>query len=228
MKRITKQETLPALAVPEVLSVPELAYPARLGKRAVVQVLRKADVKKAALAVGGTALVLSAIGAAGKRQFYKRIVASELKRQLAVVNGKLDNLQAQNEALRAELGFLSFRLQVGARVRADGVIGLLADVVLDLAGVLLRGPGVHAEGDEEGSERFVAVEHFGGDGHAGLRERDESILIHRDVPALLETARGVGDARLCHAEVLRHVNGANVSVLELHHQHGLEIVLRRA
>ena len=66
MKRITKQETLPALAVPEVLSVPELAYPARLGKRAVVQVLRKADVKKAALAVGGTALVLSAIGAAGK------------------------------------------------------------------------------------------------------------------------------------------------------------------
>ena len=56
MKRITKQETLPALAVPEVLSVPELAYPARLGKRAVVQVLRKADVKKAALAVGGTAL----------------------------------------------------------------------------------------------------------------------------------------------------------------------------
>ena len=105
MKRITKQETLPALAVPEVLSVPELAYPARLGKRAVVQVLRKADVKKAALAVG-TALVLSAIGAAGKRQFYKRIVASELKRQLAVVNGKLDNLQAQNEALRAELARL--------------------------------------------------------------------------------------------------------------------------
>ena len=103
MKRITKQETLPALAVPEVLSVPELAYPARLGKRAVVQVLRKADVKKA---VGGTALVLSAIGAAGKRQFYKRIVASELKRQLAVVNGKLDNLQAQNEALRAELARL--------------------------------------------------------------------------------------------------------------------------
>ena len=94
MKRITKQETLPALAVPEVLSVPELAYPARLGKRAVVQVLRKADVKKAALAVGGTALVLSAI------------VASELKRQLAVVNGKLDNLQAQNEALRAELARL--------------------------------------------------------------------------------------------------------------------------
>ena len=64
------------------------------------------DVKKAALAVGGPALVLSAIGAAGKRQFYKRIVASELTRQLAVVNGKLDNLQAQNEALRAELARL--------------------------------------------------------------------------------------------------------------------------
>ena len=30
----------------------------------------------------------------------------ELKRQLAVVNGKLDNLQTQNEALRAELARL--------------------------------------------------------------------------------------------------------------------------
>ncbi len=76
MKRITKQETLPALAVPEVLSVPELAYPARLGKRAVVQVLRKADVKKGRAGRRRAALVLSAIGAAGKRQFYKRIVAS--------------------------------------------------------------------------------------------------------------------------------------------------------
>ena len=33
-------------------------------------------------------------------------IASELKRQLAVVNGKLDNLQTQNEALRAELARL--------------------------------------------------------------------------------------------------------------------------
>ena len=68
--------------------------------------MRKADVKKAALAVGGAALAISVISAAGKRQFYKRIVASELKRQLAVVNGKLDNLQAQNEVLRAELARL--------------------------------------------------------------------------------------------------------------------------
>ena len=59
--------------------------------------------KKAALAVGGTALVLSAIGAAGKRQFYKRIVASELKRQLAPLHRKLDQLQAENRMLRAEL-----------------------------------------------------------------------------------------------------------------------------
>ena len=100
MKQITKQEILPVLAVSEP------AYPIRLGKRAAVQVLRRTDVKKAALAVGGTVLALSAIGAAGKRQFYKRIVASELKKQLAAVNGKLDNLQAQNEALRAELARL--------------------------------------------------------------------------------------------------------------------------
>ena len=106
MKQITKQETLPMLAMPAELNVSELAYPVKLGRRAVVQVLRKTDVKKLALAAGGTALVLSAVSAAGKRQFYKHIVAAELKRQLAIVNGKLDSLQAQNEALRAELAQL--------------------------------------------------------------------------------------------------------------------------
>ena len=45
-------------------------------------------------------------GLALSRDEIERIVASELKRQLAVVNGKLDNLQAQNEALRAELARL--------------------------------------------------------------------------------------------------------------------------
>lgn len=106
MKRITKRETLPVLAVPEALSVLQPTYPTGLGRRAAVQVLRKADVKKVALVAGGTALTLSAISAAGKRRFYKRIVASELKKQLAAVNGKLDDLQAQNEALRAELARL--------------------------------------------------------------------------------------------------------------------------
>ena len=40
------------------------------------------------------------------KQDIKSLRPEELKRQLAVVNGKLDNLQAQNEALRAELARL--------------------------------------------------------------------------------------------------------------------------
>ena len=108
---------------------------------------------------------------------------------------------------------------------ADRVIGLLADVVLDLAGVLLGGFFVHTECNEKFRERVVAVEHLSGDGHAAVGQRDETVAVHLDIAVFAQTLGRIGHAGLCHAEVLRHVNGANVSVLELHHQHGLEIIL---
>ena len=73
---------------------------------AAVNTLRKLDVKKVGLIAGGTAAVLTVVSVAGRYGIYRGAVAAELKRQLAVVNGKLDNLQAQNEALRAELARL--------------------------------------------------------------------------------------------------------------------------
>ena len=103
MKRITKQETLPALAVPEVLSVPELAYPARLGKRAVVQVLRKADVSRAGRRQDAGAL--TPIGAANNGSSISAL-SPRAEEKLAICERQARQSGAQNEALRAELARL--------------------------------------------------------------------------------------------------------------------------
>ena len=73
------------------------------GRAPVAQVLRQVDVKKAALAVGGAALGVSVLHWAHQYRFYHSVIAKELKKQLAPLNKKLDELQAENERLRTEL-----------------------------------------------------------------------------------------------------------------------------
>ena len=63
-------------------------------------------------------------------------------------------------------GPLILHLKVLPCVLADRVVCLLADVVLDLAGVLLRHLGVHPQSDEEAGQSVVPVQHTGGNGHA--------------------------------------------------------------
>lgn len=69
---------------------------------AAVNTLRKLDVKKVGLIAGGTAAVLTVVSVAGRYGIYRGAVA-ELKRQLAPLHRKLDQLQAENRMLRAEL-----------------------------------------------------------------------------------------------------------------------------
>lgn len=77
--------------------------PGKLNKRTVMRLLRKVDIKKIGIAAGGAAVVLSAVSLTGRYTFYKGIVSGELKRQLAPVNKKLDELKAQNAELKAEV-----------------------------------------------------------------------------------------------------------------------------
>ena len=70
---------------------------------AAVNTLRKLDVKKVGLIAGGTAAVLTVVSVAGRYGIYRGAVAAELKRQLAPLHRKLDQLQAENRRLRAEL-----------------------------------------------------------------------------------------------------------------------------
>lgn len=55
------------------------------------------------LIAGGTAAVLTVVSVAGRYGIYRGAVAAELKRQLAPLHRKLDQLQAENRMLRTEL-----------------------------------------------------------------------------------------------------------------------------
>ena len=92
---------------------------------------------------------------------------------------------------------------------ADGLKGLLADVVLHLAGVGLGSLRVHTQMDKKLRQGLVPVQHAGGDGHARVRQGDEPLLVHGDVPALPQALGGVAGAGLCyaHGHLFRHLHG---------------------
>lgn len=102
MKKIAKR-SVEVEVQPGDISPLELLQPGKLNKRTVMHLLRKVNVKKVGIAAGGAAVVLSAVRLTGRYTFYKGIVSGELKRQLAPVNKKLDELKAQNAELKAEV-----------------------------------------------------------------------------------------------------------------------------
>ena len=102
MKKIAKR-SVEVEVQPGDISPLELLQPGKLNKRTVMHLLRKVDIKKVGIAAGGAAVVLSAVSLTGRYTFYKGIVSGELKRQLAPVNKKLDELKAQNAELKAEV-----------------------------------------------------------------------------------------------------------------------------
>lgn len=123
-------------------------------------------------------------------------------------------------------GPLILHLKVLPCVLADRVVCLLADVVLDLARILLSGLFVHAEGDEKFCERVVAVEHLCCDRHAAVCQRDEAVAVHLDISVFAQALGRVGDAGLRHAQMVGHVDRTDIAVLLFHHQHGFEIIFR--
>ena len=94
-------ETIHILPVRAESAAPAPLRGKKLDQRAVLQVVRKVDWKKAGLIAGG--VTVAAAGTASRYKFYQGIVARELKKQLAPLNDKLDALQAENRMLRAEL-----------------------------------------------------------------------------------------------------------------------------
>lgn len=88
---------------PGDISPLELLQPGELNKRNIMHLMRRVDIKKVGIVAGGAAAVLSVMSLTGRYTFYKGIVSGELKRQLAPVNKKLDELKAQNAELKAEV-----------------------------------------------------------------------------------------------------------------------------
>ena len=85
-------ETIHILPVRAESAAPAPLRGKKLDQRAVLQVVRKVDWKKAGLIAGGVTIVCAAAG-----------TASHYKKQRSPLNDKLDALQAENRMLRAEL-----------------------------------------------------------------------------------------------------------------------------
>lgn len=62
--------------------------------------LEPGKLKLIAIAVAGGAAMLSMLGSIGHERLYQAAVARELKKQLAPINEKLGQLEAQNEELK--------------------------------------------------------------------------------------------------------------------------------
>ena len=125
MKKIAKR-SVEVEVQPEDISPLELLQPGKLNKRTVMRLLRKVDIKKVGIAAGGAAVVLSAVSLTGRYTFYKGIVSGELKRQLAPVNKKLDELKAQNAELKAEVERLNAQCEDEKENWAKNNIGIVA------------------------------------------------------------------------------------------------------
>lgn len=97
--------------VNEEIQVAELLRAAKPGGYKLLRLARRVDLKKLSAALGVAAVAASAVSVTGRYKFYRSITASELKKQLSAVNQKLDELQAQNLAIQAELEKLNKREQ---------------------------------------------------------------------------------------------------------------------
>ena len=82
---------------------------------------------------------------------------------------------------------------------AYGLKGLLAYVVLDLAGVCLGCLFIDAYVDKKRRQRLVPVKHARSDRHTGVGQGYQAVFVHRDMPAFSEPFGRIAYAGLCHA-----------------------------
>ncbi len=70
--------------------------------RKLLQLLRRADIKKIGIAAGGAVLLLSVVNHVSEYKFYQAVVARELKKQLAPIRKQLNEMDAALADLTAQ------------------------------------------------------------------------------------------------------------------------------
>ena len=97
--------------------------------------------------------------------------------------------------------------------------------MLDAAGVCACRLLAHAEAQQKLGQHRVARIHLPRDGEPRTGECDAAAYVHGQIPVFAQALGSVADAGLAHAQMLGHVDRANIAVLFLHHQHGFKIIL---
>lgn len=70
--------------------------------RKLLQLLRRADIKKIGIAAGGAVLLLSVVNHVSEYKFYQAVVTRELKKQLAPIRKQLNEMDAALADLTAQ------------------------------------------------------------------------------------------------------------------------------
>ena len=99
--------------------------------------------------------------------------------------------------------------------------------MLDLAGIFFRGLLIYAEIYEEAGEHFFACIYFACDLHARRSKLNKTVLVHGQITAFAKALYGIGNAGFCNSQVVGDIDGADISVLFLKHEHSFKIVFGR-
>lgn len=91
--------------------------------------------------------------------------------------------------------------------------GFVADVVLDLAGVLGRYGLIDAQMDKEVREHHMALVGPLRGLAAQLRQMERAVVVHGEVAVVLQQSHGPADARLAVAHGFRHIDGTHKASL---------------
>ena len=104
-------------------------------------------------------------------------------------------------------------------------VGLLAQVVLDLAGVFGGNIRVNAQCHKKSGQLAVAAIDALCDLHTGLLQLDKTVRVHRNIPVLTQIFHRHTDTRLGESHRNGYVDGAHRTLLLLQHQNFFQIVL---
>ena len=97
-----------------------------------------------------------------------------------------------------------------ADMRADLFKALLADDVLNAAGVLCCNVLRHAEIGEPIGKQLVALIHAVGDGKAVLRQVNVAVAVYGDQIVLAQLFHAYADTGLCKIELVGNINRTHI------------------
>ncbi len=109
-------------------------------------------------------------------------------------------------------------------VGTDSVKCLVAQIVLDLAGIIFGNGWINSEGNEEVRKLLMSCVDLIGDIHTLLGNRNEAGFVHLDIAFLTKTLHGIADAGLCNAQESCYIDRTDISVLFFEDDHRLKIV----
>ena len=120
-----------------------------------------------------------------------------------------------------------FLLLVIFQMLSDHFNRLIADVMLNTAGILSRDLLADSQQNQRTGQNTVALKDLLRNLAAAFGQGQDAVRIHVQIPAAAQNADCTADARLGIAQMLTDIDGTHPSLLCAQNQNGLQIHLAR-